>query len=185
LDHLFGIQNRAGCACAGPYGHRLLGIDLERSERFRAQIRRGKIGIKPGWVRLSLPWYASEEDVEFILSAIEFVADRGADFVPAYELGWRDGVWRHIARPVPDIAPIELTVDALEAASTRAGHAPHVPLGESSLAAERARYFVEATRAADELATRCKHHVGVENPPSGDRAIDALIWFSYLHASGM
>ena len=27
LDHLFGIQNRAGCSCAGPYGHRLLGID--------------------------------------------------------------------------------------------------------------------------------------------------------------
>ena len=29
LNDLFGIQSRGGCSCAGPYGHRLLGIDLE------------------------------------------------------------------------------------------------------------------------------------------------------------
>jgi selenocysteine lyase/cysteine desulfurase len=33
LNDLFGIQARGGCSCAGPYGHRLLGIDLERSAR--------------------------------------------------------------------------------------------------------------------------------------------------------
>jgi selenocysteine lyase/cysteine desulfurase len=48
LDHLFGIQNRAGCSCAGPYGHRLLGIDGERSERFRRLIAAGLAGAKPG-----------------------------------------------------------------------------------------------------------------------------------------
>jgi selenocysteine lyase/cysteine desulfurase len=48
LDHLFGIQSRAGCSCAGPYGHRLLDIDRARSERFRAQVHRGIEGIKPG-----------------------------------------------------------------------------------------------------------------------------------------
>ena len=67
LDHLFGIQNRAGCSCAGPYGHRLLGIDRARSERYRREIARGNLGVKPGWVRLTLPYYASEEDVDFIL----------------------------------------------------------------------------------------------------------------------
>src|SRR5690606_25257813 len=39
LDHLFGIQNRAGCACAGPYGHRLLDIDRAHSDRFRTLIQ--------------------------------------------------------------------------------------------------------------------------------------------------
>jgi len=29
LNDLFGIQSRGGCSCAGPYGHRLLGIDIE------------------------------------------------------------------------------------------------------------------------------------------------------------
>jgi selenocysteine lyase/cysteine desulfurase len=31
LNDLFGIQARGGCSCAGPYGHRLLGIDPDRS----------------------------------------------------------------------------------------------------------------------------------------------------------
>ncbi|MEZ5271461.1 MAG: aminotransferase class V-fold PLP-dependent enzyme [Ilumatobacteraceae bacterium] len=30
LSDLFGIQSRGGCSCAGPYGHRLLGIDPAR-----------------------------------------------------------------------------------------------------------------------------------------------------------
>ena len=40
LNDLFGIQSRGGCSCAGPYGHRLLGIDLERSPRVRARDHR-------------------------------------------------------------------------------------------------------------------------------------------------
>src|SRR5690606_13343457 len=34
LNGLFGIQARGGCSCAGPYGHRLLGIDLATSRQF-------------------------------------------------------------------------------------------------------------------------------------------------------
>src|SRR6266545_1982294 len=30
LNDLFGIQSRGGCSCAGPYGHTLLGIGLDR-----------------------------------------------------------------------------------------------------------------------------------------------------------
>ena len=57
LDHLFGIQNRSGCSCAGPYGHRLLGIAGARSAQYRRLIARGLIGVKPGWVRVTLPFY--------------------------------------------------------------------------------------------------------------------------------
>src|SRR5262249_60288678 len=52
LDHLFGIQNRAGCACAGPYGHRLLNVGIETSLAFREWMLRGVLGIKPGWSRI-------------------------------------------------------------------------------------------------------------------------------------
>ena len=45
------------------YGHRLLGIDRTRSERYRTQIAAGRVGLKPGWVRLSIPYFASEADV--------------------------------------------------------------------------------------------------------------------------
>ena len=36
LNDLFGIQARGGCSCAGPYGHRLLGIGIDQSSRFKA-----------------------------------------------------------------------------------------------------------------------------------------------------
>lgn len=182
LDHLFGIQNRAGCSCAGPYGHRLLGIDRHSSERFRAQIHRGKLGIKPGWVRVSLPYYASEEDLEFVLGAIEFVADHGRDFVPCYQLGWADGVWRHVEKPVPDVPPIELTVEALaEAAQSFSAGDHEAPMSEAQIRAERARYFSEARDLAAQLAARWERHPPQWNPSTGDAEIDALRWFDYVH----
>ncbi|MBI5533270.1 MAG: aminotransferase class V-fold PLP-dependent enzyme [Deltaproteobacteria bacterium] len=186
LDHLFGIQNRAGCACAGPYGHRLLGIDRTRSEQYRAQIAAGMLGVKPGWVRISLPYYASEADVEFVLRAIEFVADHGRDFVPAYRLGWRDGVWRHIDKPVPDVPPIELTVDALdEAAQSFSAGDFEAPLREAQLACERARYFAEAERMASDLAARWLREEPHWNVPTGRPEIDDLVWFDYVHTDGL
>ncbi len=60
LNDLFGIQSRGGCSCAGPYGHRLLGIDLDRSHEFEREIAGGCEGIKPGWVRINFNYFVSE-----------------------------------------------------------------------------------------------------------------------------
>jgi len=183
LDHLFGIQNRAGCSCAGPYGHRLLGIDRSRSERYRVQIAKGYLGIKPGWVRVSLPYYASEEDLDFILSAVEFVADHGIDFVPAYCLGWRDGVWRHVEKPVPCCDPIQLSLGALvEAQSGADGRAPACDLSEDEIRAERSRYFSEARSIAAELKQRWKREPCRWNPAVPVSELNALCWFRFVHA---
>ncbi|RLM91456.1 putative cysteine desulfurase [Panicum miliaceum] len=38
LNDLFGVQARAGCACAGPYGHRLLGISPARAKAIRSAV---------------------------------------------------------------------------------------------------------------------------------------------------
>lgn len=183
LDHLFGIQNRAGCSCAGPYGHRLLGIDRARSELFRAQIVRGWNGLKPGWVRLSIPWYASDEDFEFLMRAVEFVADQGRWFVPTYELGLRDGVWRHRERPRPDLPPIELTVDALtEAAQSFAAGDHEQPLSDAQIARERTRYFAEAEATAAALRERVEREPPTWNPSFGRPELDALAWFDWVWA---
>lgn len=186
LDHLFGIQNRAGCSCAGPYGHRLLGIDRAGSERFRLLIRRGVGGIKPGWVRTTVPFFANDDDFEFLMSAIEFVADHGEAFVPLYRLDWGDGVWRHIERPVPDVEPIELTVDALEEAAQSSAVGDHeAPMSEHALLASRRRYLEDARALADELGQRWRLRPPQWNPPTGDPEIDALVWFKYVHTSGL
>jgi len=183
LDHLFGIQNRAGCSCAGPYGHRLLGIDRARSERYRVQIANGYLGIKPGWVRVSLPYYASEEDLDFILSAVEFVADHGIDFVPAYCLGWRDGVWRHVEKPVPCCDPVQLSLGALvEAHSGADGRAAACDLSEDEIRAERSRYFSEARSIAAELKERWKREPCRWNPAVPVSELNALCWFRFVHA---
>ena len=182
LDHLFGIQNRAGCSCAGPYGHRLLGINRDRSERYRRQIARGIIGLKPGWVRVTLPYYASEEDVDYILRAVEFVADHGRAFLPEYRLGWLDGVWHHVERPMEDVQPIELTVEALvEAAQSFAAGDHEQPMSDAQVRQERERYFKDAKKLARELEEKTRRSPPVWNTATGRADVDELVWFDYIH----
>jgi cysteine sulfinate desulfinase/cysteine desulfurase-like protein len=186
LDHLFGIQNRAGCSCAGPYGHDLLGIDVETSERFRRLVQRGLNGMKPGWIRVSLPYYASAEDIEFVLSAIEFVAENGTKFIPLYRLNWRDGVWRHIDGIVPTAPGVELSIEALEdAAENPRGGFYERPLTETELRSERKRYFEEAQDTAVRLEARSRVTPPSWNAPTGDPEIDDLVWFRYVHTDGL
>ncbi len=95
LNDLLGIQSRGGCSCAGPYGHRLLGIDLERSHEFEREIARGSEGIKPGWVRVNFNYFISETVFEFILAAVELVASDGWRLLPHYRFEPDTGLWRH------------------------------------------------------------------------------------------
>lgn len=74
LNDLFGIQSRGGCSCAGPYGHRLLGIDLDRSHEFEREIGHGCEGIKPGWVRLNFNYFLSEAVFSYLVEAVRLVA---------------------------------------------------------------------------------------------------------------
>lgn len=99
LSDLFGIQARGGCACAGPYGHRLLDIDDERSQRYLQGVQAGYEGIKPGWTRINFNYFISEEEFEFLLDAVEFVAEYGDRFLPFYAFDWHSGAWRHNKAP--------------------------------------------------------------------------------------
>lgn len=95
LNDLFGIQSRAGCSCAGVYGHHLLHIDNERSEKFREVVQQGLLSIKPGWIRVNFHYSFSEEEFQFILDAIEFIAKYGHRFLPLYEINLATGDWFH------------------------------------------------------------------------------------------
>jgi selenocysteine lyase/cysteine desulfurase len=95
LNDLFGIQSRAGCSCAGPYGHRLLDIDFEKSEQYRKWIGKGFCGIKPGWCRVSLHYVMDELEVDYIIEAVEFVAEHGYNFLPLYNFDVHSGAWQH------------------------------------------------------------------------------------------
>ena len=77
LNDLFGVQARGGCSCAGPYGHRLLGIDLERSHEFEREITGGCEGIKPGWVRVNFNYFLSDTVADYVMDAVRLVARDG------------------------------------------------------------------------------------------------------------
>ncbi|MBX3098187.1 MAG: aminotransferase class V-fold PLP-dependent enzyme [Salinibacterium sp.] len=113
LNDLFGIQSRGGCSCAGPYGHRLLGIDLDRSHEFEREIASGCEGIKPGWVRVSFNYFISDAVFQYIVRAVTMIAEHGYKLVPRYRFSVATGLWRHHDGPVePPLRLSQLAYDA-------------------------------------------------------------------------
>jgi selenocysteine lyase/cysteine desulfurase len=105
LNDLFGIQSRGGCSCAGPYGHRLLGIDIETSHAFEREIARGCEGIKPGWVRVNFNYFISEAVFDYIARAVALIARDGWRLTPWYRFEPATGLWRHAAgAPEPPLS---------------------------------------------------------------------------------
>ena len=99
LNDLFGIQSRGGCSCAGPYGHRLLGIDLDRSHEFDREIAHGCEGIKPGWVRINFNYFISEPVFSYLVDAVRLVARDGWRLLEDYRFDPATGLWRHHLGP--------------------------------------------------------------------------------------
>jgi len=95
LNDLFGIQSRAGCSCAGPYGHRLLDIDNDTSDRYRNAVKSGYCGIKPGWCRVGLHWVMDDAEADFVIEAVSFVAREGGRFLSLYDFDLCTGTWKH------------------------------------------------------------------------------------------
>lgn len=99
LNDLFGIQSRAGCSCAGPYGHDLLGIGDEDTQRIRAQVLAGEAGARPGWCRVSLHWAMSEDEIRYLIDAVDFLGKHGWKFIDQYDFEPSSGQWEHKSRP--------------------------------------------------------------------------------------
>jgi selenocysteine lyase/cysteine desulfurase len=112
LNDLFGIQARGGCSCAGPYGHRLLGIDLDRAHQLASLAVDGWLGIKPGWTRLSFSFYLSEAAFDYVVEAVHLVATHGARLLEQYRFDPRSGLWQHRNAAAPPVSLRRLSYDA-------------------------------------------------------------------------
>jgi selenocysteine lyase/cysteine desulfurase len=113
LNDVFGIQARGGCSCAGPYGHRLLGISLDRSAAFEEQISVGCEGIKPGWVRVNFNYFISEEVFTYLVEAVDLIARHGWALLEDYRFDIATGLWKHRAGPVePPLRLADVHYDA-------------------------------------------------------------------------
>jgi selenocysteine lyase/cysteine desulfurase len=167
LNDLFGIQARGGCVCAGPYGHRLLGIDLTRSRAYEQQVLRGYEGIKPGWVRLNFNYFISPRVYRYILDAVEFVAREGWRLLPDYRFDARSGVWRHRAGGEP---PLMRLHDVGYGPGRLEYRSQHATEPESALDG-----YLEEARA---IAARSRPEPAHGGAEALDADLEALRWFA-------
>ncbi|KAK3100241.1 hypothetical protein FSP39_016852 [Pinctada imbricata] len=110
LNDLFGIQARGGCACAGPYAMDLLGLNettateieelLAEDDRLdRTHLRRYREYshreiVRPGFVRINLPYFMDKDTMDFVIEAVKLVAQHGWKLLPQYMFNPETGEWR-------------------------------------------------------------------------------------------
>ena len=142
LNDLFGIQSRAGCSCAGPYGHDLLGIDAAQSETIRDAVLAGQAGLRPGWCRVSLHWVMEAEEVDFLIRAVDFLAAHGWRFAALYDFDPAHGAWTWRGQSAePDFGFPRRLLDDL-------------PATKSPAPFDRTTYFAATLAAADAAIAR-------------------------------
>ncbi|HEX6887176.1 MAG TPA: aminotransferase class V-fold PLP-dependent enzyme [Candidatus Nanopelagicales bacterium] len=148
LNDVFGVQARGGCSCAGPYGHRLLGIDLHRSADYETQIVAGCEGIKPGWTRVNFNYFIDEPVFRYLVEAVDLIATHGWALLGDYRFELESGLWRHRHGPVePPLRLHQLHYDA-EGRLTYPHHEDRAPEGELQAYLLAGRELLEAAVAA-------------------------------------
>lgn len=174
MNDLFGLQSRAGCACAGPYGHKLLGIDKDKSSIFRNVIQVGVSSLKPGWVRINLHYSMTEEEIEFIINAIDFVSKNAYLFLKDYTVDIATGAWINDNK-IPKNEVIDgFCVDNSFKFIGKALIEPE----EIDISKEYKKYLIEAEKMASDYKENFTGIFGKYN----DEKLEALNWYYFINS---
>jgi len=181
LNDLFGIQARGGCSCAGPYGHRLLAIDTEHSHAFEHEIERGCEGIKPGWVRINFNYFITDTVRDYLVDAVDLVAQQGHRLLSDYTFDPHTGLWRHRATPAIPVHLPDLRLLATAAVHAAATGSP-APATAPTDAAVPGRAYLGEDALAEHLDSARRILAArpdtVEDGPTGlPEEFEALRWF--------
>jgi selenocysteine lyase/cysteine desulfurase len=165
LNDLFGIQARGGCSCAGPYGHRLLGIDLDTSHRYESEIAKGCEVIKPGWVRVNFNYFIGEDEFSYIVEAVRLVARHAWTLLPCYQFEVGTGTWRHRdGVPTPPMSLAEVSFSS--------GSEPEAPMTAGTDS------YPQYLREAHAILTEAANADPVADESEAlDEDAEALRWF--------
>ncbi|UTW44172.1 aminotransferase class V-fold PLP-dependent enzyme [bacterium SCSIO 12696] len=166
LNDLFGIQSRGGCSCAGPYGHELLGMDMAYSKALEAEMDKGLMILRPGWIRMNFNYFIDEETFEYLVRAVELVAEHGYKLLPYYRFESSHGVWLYQNRRMPiavDLEAISYESGSFQASDHRLGKEEN-PL----------QHFLDIAEAELTKQERDATVFALELPPSAEK----LRWFS-------
>ncbi|MFT4767576.1 MAG: selenocysteine lyase/cysteine desulfurase [Glaciecola sp.] len=163
LNDLFGIQARGGCSCAGPYGHRLLNLSEHQSAALDQQIVQGHVALRPGWVRLSFNYFIGDAEFDYLLSALELIAQHGHKLLASYCLDQQSGLWRH--RDEIRVLPVQL-----DPANTDDSASPRqVSIPDFAALLHEAQKILQAGASAEQLADASLEY--------GQHPCDDLRWF--------
>eukprot|EP00043_Microstomoeca_roanoka_P019188 m.213114 g.213114 ORF g.213114 m.213114 type:complete len:321 (-) comp16952_c0_seq18:2915-3877(-) len=190
LNDLFGIQARGGCACAGPYAQRLMGMTqhlahrieellVEDSRLDRDHLRRKEEHgacemLRPGFVRINLPWFMDEETIDFVLEAVEFVATHGWRLLPFYNLHLDTGEWRHQQHT---LHKDRKWLSSLSFSKLASGATSLPRKGEFEAGADRATMLADANMALTQLSKLAVPEIANISLMSSEA--ETVRWFLY------
>lgn len=202
LNDLFGVQARAGCACAGPYAQWLLGIDLKLARELencvlddrtglaelltdKARRGSGRELLRPGFVRISFHYSADDAMIDFVCAAIRLVASEGWKLLPSYSFDPETAEWTHrnfksasVRRWLSDLSLHE-TQDSTGAPAVQF-KGPQIATPTTGLV-EQERYYSECLAAATKVLHEItKSKVSVQSELHLlDESREQLRWFLY------
>ena len=86
LSDVNGVQARGGCACAGPYAHKLLGLRQKQSFEIENLIKNGQEIEKPGWIRLNFSALMTDSKVDRLINAVDRLASMAFKYINFYNV---------------------------------------------------------------------------------------------------
>ncbi|GMF26346.1 unnamed protein product [Phytophthora lilii] len=180
LPKEFGIQARGGCQCAGPFGARLLGVSKEHTIALGHAFMANDEVLKPGVVRMSFPYFADDAEVDYILDAVNFVADHGWKLLPQYDFDIHTAAWHHTSRATDNL-PAKSCLSELQFFSDGTKSSSTIDEPIRSIAAHRRKNLEQATIQADACM---KEAALLDSFPEGRKVLKShewLRWFVYPH----
>ncbi|MEO9964179.1 MAG: aminotransferase class V-fold PLP-dependent enzyme [Reichenbachiella sp.] len=84
MNDRFGIQIRGGWACASTYCHYLFELNAADSKRLTDNINDQNLTGKPGWARMSIHPTMTEQELDYALNAIAYIAQNKAELKKDY-----------------------------------------------------------------------------------------------------
>ncbi|KAF0697116.1 Aste57867_12182 [Aphanomyces stellatus] len=170
LNDLFGVQSRGGCMCAAPYSHRLMGVSDAINTEYAKATRDMVYVVRPGYSRISFPYIMSDAQVEYIVSAVEFVASHGWKFLPQYEFKQATGAWTH--KNLSLLSTTYMQDLGIDMACHGLGIRPSLKIVDTK---NYHMYLTQAMALADE-ASHMTSPIGRNPIPT---SVEYLRWFSY------
>ena len=174
LNDLYGIQSRGGCLCAGPYVQRLLGMSHDSVEKVHMHLAKDPKHteyLRPGCTRFTISYTMPQSEVDYVVSAVQEIAENGWRLLPLYRFNQKTGGWKHKARLTKEPQRKWLTNFDLT------GLNPHRKMPERT---EEAWDFPSLLKEAAELmqtsATKDKDVLGDQRKVLKDGDLDVL-WF--------